>query len=148
MQILKIAPQLSQRPQQTNIPAFDNFEVITQGNDGELLKMLRVFLTVLPDDHSLRPDVEVLLDMLEKGVVTVAKRACDTSKRNCQKNDDGSLIFPSDLNHFAMHSDDYLQMAKAWSEVKRYIKDAEWKFTEDQRRIDEAMNDKKLENKR
>lgn len=107
--------------------------------------MLRAFLTIIPDDDPIKPDVAVFLDRLERGIITIAKRACDTSKRNCKKTEDGSLIFPSDLNHFAMHSDDYLQMAKAWGEIKRYIKDAERKFSEDQRRIDEAMQDKSLD---
>lgn len=138
---MKIAPNLAQTPQQINVPDFNNFEVITQGNDGQLLEVLRVLLSVLPDDKPIKADVVVIIDKLEKGIITIAKRACDTSKRNCKKNEDGSLTFPGDLNHFALHSDDYLQMAKAWSEIQRYIKDAEWKFKEDQRRIDEAMSD-------
>jgi len=85
------------------------------------------------------PDLIVVIDAFEKQAFTVAVRACDTRQRGCEKLGDGTLSFPGPLNHFALHSDDYLQASKSWAAIQAYVEAAEYKFDEDQRRIDEQF---------
>ena len=92
-------------------------------------------------DDPLMADLMVVVDAFEKQAFTVAIRACDTRKRGCSKLEGGTLEFPGPLNHFALHSDDYIQASKAWAAVEAYVTAAEFKFDEDQRRIDEQVNE-------
>lgn len=121
--LIPIVPQLSNRPAELNLPDFANFEVITQGDDGSLLEVLRT--------SPKTPTVDKFIQMFEDGAATVAIRSCDSSKPDCKV---------SPLNHFALSYEDYLMMGKAWSEVFRYVKASEFKFKEDPRRIKEMIS--------
>lgn len=121
--MIPIAPQLSNKPAELNLPDFAAFEIITQGDDGALLEVLRT--------APVTPVRDKVIQILEDGTVTLAVRSCDSSKPDCK------VI---SLNHFALSYEDYLVMAKAWQELLRYVKAAEFKFTEDQRRIDEMLD--------
>ncbi len=101
----------------------------------------------MPPDSDIKAELIVLIDKFEKNIIIPIHRSCDKNKIGCEKLDDGTLTFPNVLSHYAQHSDDYLVMSSAWLEIERWIKDAVWKFNEDQRRMDEAMEDNKLEKK-